>query len=237
MPILPVLDLKQGQIVRGIAGRRDEYRPIVSKLTSSARPIDVARALHEHFGFVEFYIADLDAIAGALPALEVYESLHAEGLRLWVDAGVRTVDDAVCVPVTGPATVVVGLETVQGPDTLRDLCRRLDPRKVVFSLDLKNGQPLGEPAPWGVGSAWAIAQQAFDTGVVRMLVLDLAHVGVGAGPGTAELCARLRREHPDREISTGGGVRGPDDVKQLYACGVDYVLVASALHNGRFTNP
>lgn len=235
MPILPVLDLKHGQVVRGVAGRRDEYRPIVSTLTESCSPRAVARALHDGFGLTEFYIADLDAIGGAFPAAEIYESIVAEGFRLWVDAGVRTVDDAGYVSAMGAATVVVGLETIRGPDTLRDIVRMLGPSQVVFSLDMNCGEPLGNLGPWGVRDAWAITQRAIEAGVVRLLVLDLAQVGTGAGPATADFCSRLRREHPDREITTGGGVRGPDDVQELYACGVDYVLVASALHDARIT--
>jgi phosphoribosylformimino-5-aminoimidazole carboxamide ribotide isomerase len=235
MRILPVLDLKQRLIVRGIAGRRDEYRPIVSTLTTSAHPLDVARALHAQFGFTEFYLADLDAIGGARPAHDVYAKLLAEGFRLWVDAGIRTVNDTGPFLTTGDASVVVGLETVQGPNTLIEICRLLGPRRVVFSLDLKDGQPLGDLAPWGANNAWTIAHRALEAGVVRLLVLDLAHVGGGAGTGTEALCARLRQEHPDIEIATGGGVRGPDDIVQLDACGVDRVLVASALHDGRLT--
>ena len=71
MPILPVLDLKQGQVVRGIAGRREEYRPIVSKLTTSSRPLDVARAFREHFRFDELYVADLDAIVARATSKEI----------------------------------------------------------------------------------------------------------------------------------------------------------------------
>lgn len=235
MGILPVLDLKQGLIVRGIGGRRDEYRPIISTLTKSASPVDVARALHEHFGFSEVYLADLDAIGGARPAYDLYENLSGVGFRLWVDAGIRTVDDVGPVLTTGDASVVVGLETVQGPNTLHEICGRFGARRVVFSLDLKDGQPFGDVAAWGANHAWAIAQRAIEAGVVRLLVLDLAHVGVGAGTGTEALCARLRHEYPELEIATGGGVRGPDDIRQLDACGVDHVLVASALHDGRLT--
>jgi phosphoribosylformimino-5-aminoimidazole carboxamide ribotide isomerase len=236
MPILPVLDLKQGQVVRGIAGRREEYRPIVSKLTSSTCPRDVAKVFRDYFGFGELYLADLDAIAGATPALKLFEDLSADGFRLWVDAGVQKVDDAVAVFMRGVASVVIGLETLPGPRTLDKILVELnDPRSVVFSLDLKHGQPLGGLGPWHADNPWAIAQRAFEAGVERILVLDLAHVGIGAGTGTEALCARLRKEHPRREISTGGGVRGPEDVSQLYACGVNYVLVASALHDGRLS--
>src|SRR5262245_41095918 len=94
MPILPVLDLLRGQVVRGVAGRRAEYRPIVSRLVAGAAPLAVARALREQFGFAELYLADLDAIAGAPPALPLYRQLQTEGFRLWVDAGLQSEIDA-----------------------------------------------------------------------------------------------------------------------------------------------
>ena len=92
--ILPVLDLMHGQIVRGIAGRRDAYRPIVSRLTDSAEPLAVARAFRSHFGFTEFYLADLDAIQHGQPALAIHDQLQQDGFRLWIDAGLCTDGDA-----------------------------------------------------------------------------------------------------------------------------------------------
>ena len=47
MRVIPVLDLKERQVVRGVAGQRDSYRPIVSRLTPSSNPQDVARAFVE----------------------------------------------------------------------------------------------------------------------------------------------------------------------------------------------
>src|SRR6266852_5792472 len=112
--ILPVLDLMQGQIVRGIAGRRDEYRPIVSRLIDSAAPLAVARAFRTHFGFDELYLVDLDAIQNGQPAFEVYDRLRREGFRLWIDAGLRTGhDDALASLLeTDAAGILVGLESV-----------------------------------------------------------------------------------------------------------------------------
>jgi phosphoribosylformimino-5-aminoimidazole carboxamide ribotide isomerase len=235
MPILPVLDLKHGKVVRGVAGRRDEYRPIVSTLTPSTEPRDVACALHEEFGFTEFYVADLDAIGGATPARPVFESLHACGFRLWVDAGIRRPEDARTLAAMTVAQFVVGLETVNGPESLREICQEHGPDRIVFSLDLKDGQPLCPPARWGISGAWEIAQRAMGVGVSRMMLLDLARIGGGGGVGTEELCIRLRQAHPELELSAGGGVRGVDDVHRLVAQGVKHVLVASALHDGRIT--
>jgi phosphoribosylformimino-5-aminoimidazole carboxamide ribotide isomerase len=228
MRILGVLDLMRGVVVRGVAGRREQYAPIVSRLCSSSRPAEVARALVEQLGLTEVYLADLDAIAGMEPALAAYEEVRAAGVHLWIDAGVRQADDARRLAAFG--TPVVGLETLAGPDVLRELGA-----ECVFSLDLRAGEPLGDLSRWRGRDAWNIAAEAIGLGVRRLLVLDLARVGVGTGTGTEEFCARLSAQYPDVEVAAGGGVRGLDDLLRLSACGVKAALVASALHDGRLT--
>ena len=84
MRIIPVLDVMHGAVVRGVGGRRDEYRPLVSRLVPSSRPLDVADAIASHFDCREFYVADLDAILGGEPAWSMYSVLHQQGYRLWV---------------------------------------------------------------------------------------------------------------------------------------------------------
>ena len=62
MQIVPVLDLVNGQVVRGIAGRRQEYRPIASALCPNAQPTTLAKSLVGELALREAYVADLDAI-------------------------------------------------------------------------------------------------------------------------------------------------------------------------------
>jgi phosphoribosylformimino-5-aminoimidazole carboxamide ribotide isomerase len=102
----------------------------------------------------------------------------------------------------------------------------------VFSLDLREGRPLAGPG-WAGAGPFEIASQTLEGGVRRLLVLDLARVGVGAGTGTEDLCAQLVAA--GAEVSVGGGVRGPDDLRRLAGLGVAAVLVASALHDGGLT--
>src|SRR5207253_10808791 len=137
MRIIPVLDLKGGQVVRGVAGRRQEYRPIRSVLTPSTRPVDVARAFRDKLGLSECYIADLNAIAGCAPALPLFCEIQALGINLWVDAGVRESGDARRLATAGVNTVVVGLETISGPAELATICQQLGSERVLFSLELK----------------------------------------------------------------------------------------------------
>jgi phosphoribosylformimino-5-aminoimidazole carboxamide ribotide isomerase len=233
MRILPVLDLLGGQVVRGVAGRRQEYRPVVSRLTRSSRPLDVARAFRDHFGLTELYVADLDAIAGNEPAWPTFTALREEGFRLWVDAGVRESPAGRELMECGLG-VVAGLETLAGPAVLAELVRDLGDR-LVFSLDLRGSVPLGKTDVWQGADAWSIAAQAVALGVRRLLVLDLARVGVNTGTGTDELCERLVVSYPEVEVWAGGGVRGPEDLLRLRGRGVRAVLVASALHDGALT--
>jgi phosphoribosylformimino-5-aminoimidazole carboxamide ribotide isomerase len=231
MRILPVLDIRFGLVVRGIAGRRHEYAPIISNLAPSPKILDVAVAFRTHLGLSELYLADLDAIAGAHPALAIYESLRTLGFRLWVDAGLRDSGMAADLITAGVEKLVFGLETLRGPEALRQAVEQHGPR-VVFSLDLKDGEVLGNRMAWRNGDAWSIASDARSMGVRRMIVLDLARVGICSGIGTEELCRRVAAEYPDVEVIAGGGVRGVADLRRLKSLGVRGVLIASALHDG-----
>jgi phosphoribosylformimino-5-aminoimidazole carboxamide ribotide isomerase len=228
--VVGVLDLQGGRVVRGVAGRRHEYRPVVSRLTPSCSPRDVARAFRDHLGLSELYLADLDAIGGSPPDWDVYAALRAEGFRLWVDAGVRGAAQMIDLAARGIDSVVAGLETLSGPAALAPAVQALGER-LVFSLDLQDGAPLGDHAAWGADAAAAVAERAVALGVTRLLVLDLTRVGVGSGLGTEALCASLAASHPRVEIGAGGGVRGRPDLVRLRGLGVRAVLVASALHD------
>jgi phosphoribosylformimino-5-aminoimidazole carboxamide ribotide isomerase len=232
MRIYPVLDLKGGLVVRGVAGERHLYRPVTSSLTASARPLAVARAFRERFGFRRLYLADLDAIAGGTPAAAVYRELLEDGFELLADAGLRSGGGAIALRELGVAGIIAALETIPAPAVLGEVCEVVGAAALVFSIDLTAGRPLGDAAAWPAEPA-AIAREACARGVERLLLLDLAAVGAGGGPAQLELIERLRRELPEVELLTGGGVRGPADLELLESLGVSGVLVASALHDGR----
>ena len=237
--ILPVIDLLGGVVVRGVAGRRSEYRPVESSLCDSAAPAVVAAAFRSRFGFPDAYVADLDAIAGASAAVDDYARIAAAGLELWVDAGVnsvrraqRLIDAAAAdAPI---ARLVLGLESLPHPDVLFDIAEAVDPGRLVFSLDLRDGAPLA-PSPAWPADPPDVAALAVECGLMRMIVLDLSRVGVDSGIGTHQLCRDIHRRWPSVELIAGGGVRNTTDLETLSECGVRRALVASALHDGRIT--
>src|SRR5262245_14452952 len=234
MRIIPVIDVMSGITVRAVAGRRAEYRPLVSRLTPSNNPRDVAVAFRRHFRLTGLYLADLDAIAGAEPAWALFADQRDRGFRLWVDAGVRTAAEAVRFATAGIEVVVVGLETLFGPDELRGAFAALGPERIAFSLDMMGGRVLGNTALGDTPET--VADMAIACGVRRMILLDLARVGVAGGTETEVLLARLAGQYPHVEFVAGGGIRGHEDLKALEAAGAAALLVASALHDGHLLN-
>jgi phosphoribosylformimino-5-aminoimidazole carboxamide ribotide isomerase len=232
MRVIPVIDLMHGQVVHGIGGRRHQYQPIRSALTTSTDPLAIAESIRRRFGLTFLYLADLDAIGGNAPSLPTYTNLQKAGFTLLIDAGLRTTADAEPLLEAGVACLVAGLETLDGPDVLAALAKRVGPARLVLSLDMKECQPLAA-GRWHDADAIVIARQAVQLGVGRILVLDLARVGTGSGVGTESLCRQLKQTWPAVEVLAGGGVRGPGDLWNLRHRGVDAVLVASALHDGR----
>ncbi len=232
MKVLPVLDVKNGLVVRGVAGRRDQYHPIVSQLTSSSDPLAVALSIRNSFGLNQLYLADLDGILKQKPNYERYRQLIANDFELLIDAGVRQPLEAVQVQVEGRIHVVVGLETCRSPADLARIVSSVS--NVTFSLDLQNGVPRFSAD----SSGWShdleeIIHQVVQANVTSIIVLDLSDVGMGTGGSTDSLCQSIRQQFPKMQLIAGGGVRSRDDLNRLNHLGVDAVLVASALHDGR----
>ena len=219
--IIPVLDVLGGEIVRAVGGRRSEYRPIVSHVTGSTKPLHVARDLLAATGAGELYVADLDAIRGGQLSAATHELLDTIAVPVWFDGGRSRANL--------PSSVrrVVGFESAQSPDVLSDAC--------AFSLDLWNGELFGPWQRWGVRHArdWmGVVDRTIERGVRSMIVLDLPAVGSHSGPGTLHVCRCIRDRYPKLELLSGGGIRNANDLARFAEVGVDGVLIASAIHDG-----
>jgi phosphoribosylformimino-5-aminoimidazole carboxamide ribotide isomerase len=234
--IIPVIDLLDGKVVHAVGGRRAYYQPIQSMLHASSEPIPMARALRASLGFQSLYLADLDAIAGSPPRLDIHRELISARLHLWIDAGIR--DPGTLSPLLelDPVftTIVAGLESLAGPRELTEIVRIVGADRVVFSLDLFEERPrLAQASDWGTESSFELAQKATDCGVQNLLILDLARVGTGQGLGSLDLIHRIRDARPSVRLVAGGGISSIDDVSELRAAGASGVLIGSAFHDGR----
>ena len=237
MRVVPVIDLLDRMVVRGVGGRRDEYRPIVSSLASSAEPGVVAAALQRHFGLNRIYVADLDAIVRGKRDVESWQAIAAAGMQLTIDAGLKNADEAnqlmeLLAAGFPAAELVIGLESWE---QIADLANFQQKKAAVFSLDLKHGTPLTKDTTRRSATALEIVAEVYRHGLRQLIVLDLADVGSGQGTSTLPLIQQIRAHWPDLQIIAGGGIRGPADLRELRSAGIAGALVASALHDGRIT--
>jgi phosphoribosylformimino-5-aminoimidazole carboxamide ribotide isomerase len=243
--LIPVLDVIGGVVVHAVGGRRDEYRPVVSRLTDSADPVEVGRKLLEATGGSELYLADLDAIRGrpADPAGLVERLAKSLNALVWADVGIRSINDHGRLPHPIRSMAVVGFETIEGPDQLGYAAAHFAP-DLAFSIDLQRGRLFGNWRAWRhEGVSWpddviGLADAALRIGwQPALIVIDLSRVGERRGPGTELICRRIKERWPEVELIAGGGVRNWDDVRRFEDTGVDAVLVASALHDGTLFGP
>ena len=251
MKVIPVIDLKNGAVVRGVGGRRDEYRSVESTIAADASPATVARGLVETIGSRFVYVADLDAIAGEAFDAISYTAIHSSGLEIWLDAGIGTETRARHLqahPECGDRInrVIIGLESLRRPAALVDIVGVVGTDHCVFSLDLKHGVPITSCAEWQSSDEKPlddviveIIGAVLDAGLRQMIVLDLAGVGEDAGVRALDVCRRAARIADSRGVSldliSGGGVRHADDLLAMSDAGCTAALVASALHDGRIT--
>ena len=227
LPVIPVMDLLNGRVVRAVAGDRANYRLVVSRLApEGASTGAIAANLLTATGSSELYVADLDAIQGGAMQVTLLHEIAATGATLLVDVGLRRPP----LPVA-PRRIrwVVGTETWADP-------AELPTGPLTLSLDMRGGELLASAA-WGGDPVEAVRRASEVAELAELIVLDLAQVGVG-GRSTLGLVTELRRLLPTGvRLIAGGGVRGAADLAALRDAGADAALVASALHDGRLTTP
>ncbi len=227
--IIPVMDIKDGQVVHGVAGQRAKYEPIKSRIVEGSNPTDVAEAFRRIFGVDEIYVADLDAISGTGDNMSsVTEITDNVGVGVMLDAGARNMADVERLLELRVPRVVMATETAQSYNDMIDIAEH-HPQEVIGSLDLMNGKTLGSCSDFRDKSPLDVARMMESLGLRELIVLELALVGSAQGPvhpGLVEVCRNV-----SMRIIAGGGVRSREDLRELYSLGVEAALVATALHN------
>ena len=192
MTLIPVIDLLNGQVVRGVRGDRKAYRPIESALCASSDPVTVARILVDHCAARQLYVADLDALMGGQAQCDVLRELLValDGIELWVDAGFVDADAASALraqlaPLSQRIVPVFASESLRSRAALVECRDRFGAAGAVLSLDRRDGQRLDPAGCWDAMALWP----------QRVIVMTLERVGSGAGPDL-ETMAQLHREAP-----------------------------------------
>ena len=113
------------------------------------------------------------------------------------------------------------------------MIEQLGPQRLIVSLDLFRGRVRSLIDGWSLATPEQVAGELIDLGVRRLIVLDMARVGVDLGTGTRQLTRDIKRMDCEIEVTCGGGIGTLSQLKELANDGCDAVLIATALHDGR----
>jgi phosphoribosylformimino-5-aminoimidazole carboxamide ribotide isomerase len=221
--IIPVIDVLGGKVVHARGGVRSQYPLLQSVLTSHCEPLRVIIDLLAWQPFTTIYIADLDAILEQKKNTALYKTLadNFPQLTFFLDAGIDSKvswQHFLDYPNIKP---VIGSETLGGIAWLADSGIQ---QKSILSLDFQHGQFLGVQQLLHQPEIWA----------ENIIAMNIDHVGGKYGPDF-ELLASLQRKVVNSQIIAAGGVRTEQDLLDLKRQGIERVLIASALHDGRIT--
>lgn len=224
MRVIPVMDLKSGQVVLGAQGNRRAYRPVSAPLCPESDILAVARAFLSVYPFDIFYIADLDAIEGQGDNNPLIVQLleTCPGISLWIDSGRQAFIETIRPAFRKRVCTVLGSETGL---SVAQLSRAARDSAYILSLDFNHTGFIGDACL--LEQPAALPQ--------RLILMSLPCVGAHAGPDLERL-RRLRRTMPDKHIHVAGGVRDATDLRQLGELGAHGALLATALHNKTVTS-
>ena len=218
MQLIPVIDLKDGEVVHAVRGNRSAYQPIhhQSCLTKHSDAKAVLEGFFQLYPFKTFYIADINAITGDGNHQTLISSLlitYPE-INFWIDDGSQFEVKKISSP---NRIQVIGTESQKHLPKIKG-------QQCVLSLDYK-GDALDDPAGWFENTAiWPNT----------VIAMTLKRVGSHYGPDLNTL-NNLKTRHPRKRFYAAGGVRNAEDLRVLSTMGICGVLLATALHNKSIT--
>ena len=157
------------------------------------------------------------------------------GTKLILDAGIRSVDETRDLFDLGVDQVIVSSESWQDVASLPKFLQCLGADSITFSIDMKQGELLAADSAWSGRSPIELIETVVRAGIKSVIILDLAAVGTGTGIPTLSLCSQTKSRWPELTVISGGGVHSPQCLLDAESAGIDGVLIASALHDGRIS--
>ncbi|GBC75161.1 1-(5-phosphoribosyl)-5-[(5-phosphoribosylamino) methylideneamino] imidazole-4-carboxamide isomerase [archaeon HR06] len=228
MRIIPVLDLLDGIVVHAYKGEREKYKPLKSKLISSSDPLDFIETFYKDFKFKEFYIADLNSIMKKGNNLEIIKRiLEKYDVNILLDAGIDDLEKAKDIIKLG-VKAVVGSETLKSLTSLREILNYS--KDIVFSLDIMENSVLSKSELKGLKIKEALSiLNSFE--FKEIIVLYLSKVGTKEGIKIEEV--REIRSLTNKKVIVGGGIKDLKEILDLKSIGINGVLIATILHEGK----
>ncbi|MHA1168167.1 MAG: HisA/HisF-related TIM barrel protein [Candidatus Hodarchaeales archaeon] len=233
--IIPVIDLLDGSVVRGVKGERNCYKPVEPVFCNSSDPLAIAASYRDYFNFSSIYIADLDRITGQgnnLDTVKKVKDFFPDPGQVYCDPGIKDSSELNYLS-TYVDNLVIGTETISSLQLISDAGGVFGTDRVTLSLDIKNGQVLSHAKELIRLDPLNTVSKILTAGnIQRLFIIVLDAVGSFSGVNSRSYSS-LQRD--DLAVYLGGGVSDLDDITRLRKSGYSGCLIASCLYNGSVT--
>jgi len=232
MIIFPAIDLKEGQCVRLVQGRKED------KTVYSNSPGEMARSFEQQ-GAQYLHVVDLDgAFEGEPRNLQaITEIAGAIKIPFQVGGGLRTRADVARLLELGASRVIIGTRAVQDPLFMQELLQEFGPARIILGIDAHDGMVAMEG--WVEKStldAFKFGWTMSNLGVKTAIYTDIARDGLLQGPNLSAIENMVR--HSGLNIIASGGVSTGENIaalKELEPLGLVGAIVGKAIYEGKIS--
>lgn len=231
MLVIPAIDLRNGQCVRLVQGRKSDVTVYHDD------PVAVAKEFASS-GAQMIHVVDLDGAfnAATSPNREVVKRIvDAVAVPVEFGGGIRTMQDVQELCDAGVGGIVLGTLAAESPESLKDFVTRFS-SQICVGIDARDGRVMSRG--WEKATplmAVDLARTVADCGVRRIIYTDIARDGMLTGPNIEQTLAVVAAA--DIQVTASGGVSSLDDIKRLRDLDdsrLDSVIVGKALYEGKF---
>ena len=208
MLVIPAIDLKDGQCVRLLQGRKDAVTAYSNEPAKTAKR-------WESYGAKLIHIVDLDgAFTGRQTNLDtIIKIRQSVNIPLQVGGGIRNIGNIMNLFSAGIDRIIIGTAATEDPEFLTYACRHY-PGKVLIGIDAKNGMVAikGWEEVTSL-NAKDLVRRLEIFGVAGIVYTDISRDGMLSGPNID--ATRDIVENVTIPVIASGGVSCIDDIKDL----------------------
>jgi phosphoribosylformimino-5-aminoimidazole carboxamide ribotide isomerase len=208
MLVIPAIDLKDGQCVRLLQGKKDAVTAYSNEPAKTAKR-------WESYGAKLIHIVDLDgAFTGRQTNLDAIMKIRQSvKIPLQVGGGIRNIGNVMNLFSAGIDRIIIGTAAIEDPEFLTYACRN-HPGKVLIGIDAKDGMVAikGWEEVTSL-SAKDLVRRLEIFGVAGIVYTDISRDGMLSGPNID--ATRAIVEGITIPVIASGGVSCIDDIKNL----------------------
>jgi len=227
MKIIPAIDIMDGMVVRLYKGDPSQ------KTIYSDNPIDIAKKWQRN-GADMLHIVDLDATLGIGSNLSIIKKI-IENVSIPVEVAGGLRDESIVMNTAQFSTrVVLGTLAFKDAKTLKKLLLNLGPKKIVISVDHKDGEIVihGWQTKTGIKLIDAI-KDFLTMGFSEFLLTNVNRDGTLEGPDLKFLEQACNLEHAN--VIASGGISNLKDVQDVKEKNPFGVILGKALYENKIS--